>query len=81
MSITAGMNRLFGKGRGKAPPPSLTDVISNTDSRAESVDKKVAKLDVELRKYKEQMSKMRDGPAKVGQAMAAGLITYDCNDP
>ena len=34
------------------------------DSRAESVDKKVARIDGELQKYKQQMSKMRDGPAK-----------------
>lgn len=35
------------------------------DSRAESVDKKIARLDAELGKYKEQMKKMRDGPGKV----------------
>lgn len=35
------------------------------DSRAESVDKKIARLDVELAKYKDQMKKMRDGPSKV----------------
>jgi hypothetical protein len=34
------------------------------DSRAESVDKKIARLDGELSKYKQQMSKMRDGPGK-----------------
>nr|CAD7262439.1 unnamed protein product [Timema shepardi] len=34
------------------------------DSRAESIDKKVARLDAELKKYKDQMKKMRDGPAK-----------------
>lgn len=28
------------------------------------MDKKVARLDTELKKYREQMSKMRDGPAK-----------------
>jgi charged multivesicular body protein 5 len=28
------------------------------------VDKKVARLDAELKKYKDQMSKMREGPAK-----------------
>ena len=28
------------------------------------MDKKVARLDSELNKYKQQMSKMRDGPAK-----------------
>lgn len=35
------------------------------DSRAESVDKKIARLDAELMKYKDQMKKMRDGPSKV----------------
>ena len=34
------------------------------DSRAESIEKKVARLDAELKKYRDQMSKMRDGPAK-----------------
>ena len=46
------MNRLFGKGKEKAPPPNLNDCVANVDSRAESVDKKVARLDAELRKYK-----------------------------
>lgn len=36
------------------------------DSRAESIDKKIARLDAELVKYKDQMKKMRDGPSKVG---------------
>jgi len=58
------MNRLFGSGKPKAPPPNLGDCVANVDSRAESVDKKVARLDSELNKYKQQMSKMRDGPAK-----------------
>eukprot|EP00051_Salpingoeca_urceolata_P007638 m.99228 g.99228 ORF g.99228 m.99228 type:complete len:221 (+) comp15325_c0_seq1:292-954(+) len=58
------MHRLFGRGKPQAPPPSLTDVISNTDSRAESIEKKIAKLDSELVKYKEQRNKMRDGPQK-----------------
>ena len=59
------MNRLFGgAGKKKAPPPNLTDAIANTDSRGESVEKKVAKLDLELKKYKDQMSKMKDGPSK-----------------
>lgn len=35
------------------------------DSRAESIDKKIARLDAELVKYKDQMKKMRDGPSKV----------------
>lgn len=39
-------------------------VISQVDGRADSVEKKIAKLDVELKKYKDQMAKMREGPAK-----------------
>ena len=35
------------------------------DSRGESIEKKIAKLDLELKKYKDQMKKMRDGPSKV----------------
>lgn len=35
------------------------------DSRTESTDKKIARLDAELVKYKDQMKKMRDGPSKV----------------
>lgn len=34
------------------------------DSRATNIDQKVAALDAELRKYKDQMSKMREGPSK-----------------
>merc|ERR1719389_1578716 len=58
------MNRLFGRGTPKAPAPNLSDCVANVDSRAESVDKKIARLDAERRKYKDQMSKMREGPAK-----------------
>lgn len=59
------MNRLFGGARKKAPPPNLTDCIANVDSRGESIEKKISKLDLELKKYKDQMKKMRDGPSKV----------------
>ncbi|XP_046683775.1 charged multivesicular body protein 5 [Homalodisca vitripennis] len=58
------MNRLFGRGKPKEPPPNLNDVIQGVDSRADSVDKKIARLDAELKKYKDQMAKMREGPAK-----------------
>merc|ERR1712115_119534 len=58
------MNRLFGSGKPKAPPPNLADCVANVDSRAESVDKKVSRIDAELNKYKQQMSKMREGPPK-----------------
>ncbi|KAM3860668.1 charged multivesicular body protein 5 [Diretmus argenteus] len=58
------MNRIFGRGKPKGPPPNLSDCIGSVDSRAESIDKKIARLDVELVKYKDQMKKMRDGPSK-----------------
>jgi len=58
------MNRLFGSSKPKEPPPNLTDCIGNVDSRADSIEKKVGRLDAELRKYKDQMKKMRDGPGK-----------------
>lgn len=58
------MNRLFGAGKPKAPPPNLNDCVQNIDSRGESIDKKVARLDQELAKYKDQMKKMREGPSK-----------------
>ena len=59
------MNRLLGGAKKKAPPPNLTDAIGNVDSRGESVEKKIAKLELELKKYKDQMAKMRNGPSKV----------------
>jgi len=58
------MRRLFGAGGKKEPPPNLTDAIANVDSRGESIDKKIAKLDAELVKYRDQMKKTREGPGK-----------------
>lgn len=58
------MNRLFGRGKPKEPPPNINDCITSVDSRAEGIDKKIQTLDNELRKYKDQMAKMREGPSK-----------------
>jgi len=58
------MNRIFGSGKPKAPPPNLTDCIGTVDSRGESIQKKITMLDKELLKYKEQMKKMREGASK-----------------
>uniref|UniRef100_A0A915BDY7 Charged multivesicular body protein 5 n=1 Tax=Parascaris univalens TaxID=6257 RepID=A0A915BDY7_PARUN len=58
------MRRIFGASGKKEPPPNLSDAIANVDSRAESIDKKIMKLDAELVKYKDQMRKMREGPGK-----------------
>ncbi|RHZ78207.1 hypothetical protein Glove_166g217 [Diversispora epigaea] len=57
------MNRIFGTNK-KTPKPTLNDAISATDDRVGAVEVKIKKLDAELSKYKEQMKKVRDGPAK-----------------
>jgi charged multivesicular body protein 5 len=58
------MNRLFGRGKPKEPPPALGGCISNVDKRAEDIEKKVAQCEVELRKIRDQMKKTRPGPAQ-----------------
>ncbi|PSS35428.1 hypothetical protein PHLCEN_2v1583 [Hermanssonia centrifuga] len=58
------MNRIFGSSASKKPKPSLQDAISSTDTRVASIEVKIKKLDGELGRYKEQMSKLRNGPGK-----------------
>ncbi|KAI9806116.1 MAG: hypothetical protein M1833_004523 [Piccolia ochrophora] len=57
------MNRLFGA-KSAAPKPDLNGAISNVDTRIESLDVKLSKLNAELTTYQQKMSKMRDGPGK-----------------
>ncbi|KAF8897753.1 Snf7-domain-containing protein [Infundibulicybe gibba] len=58
------MNRIFGSSASKKPKPSLQDAITSTDNRVASIEVKIKKLDAELGRYKEQMSKIRNGPGK-----------------
>jgi len=60
------MNRIFGtKGTApKHPKPTLQGAISGLDTRVESIDVKLAKLNAELSTYQQRMAKMRDGPGK-----------------
>ncbi|GLB34021.1 putative SNF7 family protein [Lyophyllum shimeji] len=58
------MNRIFGSSASKKPKASLQDAIASTDARVASIEVKVRKLDAELMRYKEQMSKLRNGPGK-----------------
>ncbi|EPQ59091.1 hypothetical protein GLOTRDRAFT_103160 [Gloeophyllum trabeum ATCC 11539] len=58
------MNRIFGSSSSKKPKPSLQDAINSTDARVASIEVKIKKLDGELARYKEQMSKLRNGPGK-----------------
>ncbi|KAI9481082.1 MAG: Snf7-domain-containing protein [Benjaminiella poitrasii] len=57
------MNRLFGSSK-RQPKPTLNDAISNTEVRVDAVEVKIKKLDAELTRYRDQLKKMRDGPAK-----------------
>ncbi|TFY81147.1 hypothetical protein EWM64_g2865 [Hericium alpestre] len=58
------MNRIFGTSSSKKPKPTLQDAIASTDARVGSIEVKIRKLDGELARYKEQMSKLRNGPGK-----------------
>ncbi|TFK71765.1 vacuolar protein sorting-associated protein 60 [Pluteus cervinus] len=58
------MNRIFGSAASRKTKPSIQDAIASTDARMASVEVKIRKLDGELSRYKEQMSKMRNGPGK-----------------
>jgi charged multivesicular body protein 5 len=58
------MNRLFGASASKKPKPSLQDAINSTDARMSTIEVKIRKLDAELSRYKDQMSKLRNGPGK-----------------
>lgn len=73
------MNRLFGA-KNTAPKPTLNSAISNVcrdgavfvacantrklDTRIETVDVKIAKLNAELTAHQQKLGKMRDGPGK-----------------
>lgn len=57
------MNRLFGA-KSTAPKPTLNQAISNVDTRIESIDVKLAKINAELSAYQQKIAKMRDGPGK-----------------
>ncbi|KAI9457964.1 vacuolar protein sorting-associated protein 60 [Lactarius psammicola] len=58
------MNRIFGSSSSKKPKTTLQDVITQTDARSGAIEVKIKKLDGELVRYKEQMSKLRSGPGK-----------------
>lgn len=51
------MHRLFGKAKPKVEAPTLNDASSGLSARTADVDKKIAALDDELRKYKDQLKK------------------------
>jgi charged multivesicular body protein 5 len=58
------MFRFFGKKKPEAPKASLDDAQKSLSTRGGAVDEKIKKMDEELLSYKQQMSKMKAGPAK-----------------
>jgi len=58
------MDRLFGKSKPAPPKPTLADATKSMETRGETLDTKIAKLDKELARYTDQMKKMKPGPAK-----------------
>ncbi|KAH0252777.1 hypothetical protein KCU91_g18765, partial [Aureobasidium melanogenum] len=57
------MNRLFG-GRNTGPKPTLNDAIGNMQTRLDTIDVNIAKINGELTTYQQKLSRMRDGPGK-----------------
>lgn len=60
---TTHMYRLLGLSQNK-PSPDLQQAIANTESRADTTQDKIQRLDAELGRYRDQMKRMRDGPGK-----------------
>ncbi|PIA16908.1 Snf7-domain-containing protein [Coemansia reversa NRRL 1564] len=58
------MNRIFGLGGKKAPPPTLNAAVANVDARTTTLDEKIKKLEGEITQYKDQMRRLPEGPSK-----------------
>jgi len=61
------MHRLFGKfqkPKTTKPAATLDDASTSVEKRGSEVDGRIKKLDDELMRYKQQLAKMRDSPAK-----------------
>jgi len=58
------MNRVFGKKKAKAPPPSLDKASAGLGDRVTAMDQKINGLENELRGYKEKMKKAKSPAAK-----------------
>ncbi|ONK58621.1 uncharacterized protein A4U43_C09F14940 [Asparagus officinalis] len=58
------MKRVFGAKKSKEPPPTVQDATDRINKRGDTVDERIAKLDAELARYREQIKKTRPGPAQ-----------------
>lgn len=57
------MQRLFGRARQTAPPPTLEQTVDRMQGRADRMDENIKKLDGQLAVLREQMRKTRPGPS------------------
>ncbi|KAG0146874.1 hypothetical protein CROQUDRAFT_656876 [Cronartium quercuum f. sp. fusiforme G11] len=58
------MNRIFGTTSTKPSKPTLNDAIQSTETRIDSIELKIRKLDAELIRYKDSINKLKNGPGK-----------------
>lgn len=67
------MNRIFGT-RSKAPTPSLADAIASTDARADAIQVKIHKLDIELQTHQARISRLHGAAAEAAKKRALGVL-------
>lgn len=67
------MNRIFGT-RNKAPTPSLADAITATDARADAIQVKIHKLDIELQTHQQKISRLRGAAQEAAKKRAIGVL-------
>ncbi|POW05455.1 hypothetical protein PSTT_09704 [Puccinia striiformis] len=70
-TIKRKMNRLFGSSSSKTPKLTLNDAIQSTESRIDTIEVKIRKLDAELIRYKDSMKKLKEGPGKAAMQQRA----------
>ncbi|KAG1666783.1 hypothetical protein FOA52_004619 [Chlamydomonas sp. UWO 241] len=58
------MRRIFGAKKEVVPAPTLDETTDRLDMRGTKADDKIAALDVQLSKFKEQIKRTRPGPAQ-----------------
>ncbi len=58
------MHRIFGKKKEEAPSVNINDVGTKVGGRVDNLDTKIAKLEVELKGFKDKIAKTRPGAAQ-----------------